>query len=558
MTAPIVATYDAQRDRWRALWDLYWGGDRVRVPSASVLADATLRWSGITADGQALVPQSARRRSYLVPHPAESDAEFDTRLALASYVNLVQPIVKAYAEGCTARVRRELDALAPYTADVNRRGSDWAEFAEEGARWMALYGLLFTVCDAPCGAPPATVAQARATAWAPYAVLVHPTSVAWLRVTPDGRLVEFAYTETPYQMDAVRAGDTQLIRVRVWRADATDAAGAAVPGGWEVREGRVTLGDALGAQAMGLAVVDQGPLPPALKGEVPVVASFYDRDTSAPYPMGASVVADAADVGRTIYNALSWAGEIHRKAGFPFLAVPLAQTGGQMDAQTRIAIGPGRALGFDSSAGAPSYVQPSPDSSRELRDHCLFLFQLALRTAGLEVASDQSAQVQSGEALRIRSRDFESRAGRFARHLQRWEEAVLRLLGALAGVDTAAVAVAYPKRFTLPDLTEDLNRALALLGSPVEIGAPLKVAAVRQAADAALALTDEELDAAMAAVEDLLAGDVEEHAAGRAARLAEAAEKLARLRAVKDKLGATALALGENADDATHARGPAP
>ncbi|MFZ9988505.1 MAG: metal ABC transporter permease, partial [Candidatus Nanopelagicales bacterium] len=48
-------------------------------------------------------------------------------------------------------------------------------------------------------------------------------------------------------------------------------------------------------------------------------------------------------------------------------------------------------------------------------------------------------------------------------------------VAALAGYPDAEPCVTYPKRFTLPDLSEDLARALALLGSPVELGATLKV-----------------------------------------------------------------------------------
>jgi hypothetical protein len=504
MTATQIATYDAARDRWRMLFDLYWGGERVRQPSATTLASVELRWTGIKEDGSP-TRERERRTAYLVPHDGESDYAFDQRLALACYVNLVQPIVKAYAEGTTSRVVRKLEALGPFVEDVNRRGSDWGEFAEEHARWAALYGLLFTVVDAPAGPALRTRAEELAAGRKPYCVLVHPTAVAWIAVSPEGRIEEFAYAETPYQ-PAEGDGKSCAVRLRVWTADRV-VDGNVVPGGWSVREGAVSTSGSVAAQASNLRVVGKGPLPAALKGEVPVVASFYDRDASSAVPMGASVVSDAADVARTIYNNLSWASEIHRKAGFPFLALPMGDTGGHLDPQTRIAIGPSKALPYNSTAGAPSWVQPSAESPRELREHCLFLFQLALRTAGLEVAADSSAQVSSGEALRIRSRDYESRAARFANHLRRWELSVLRLLALYAGADPSAITVTYPKRFTLPDLKEDLDRALALLSAPAEIGPVLRAEAIRQAASAALSLTDERLDEAMEPVEAALAED---------------------------------------------------
>lgn len=533
MTAAL-ATFDAERERWAFLADSYWGGSRYRDPSAPTLGSARLSWkvrTAITVDGQPtggyqLSEVSARRNTYLVPHDGESDADFDARIALGAYVNLVAPIVKAYAEGCTARVHRDLGPLAPYADDVDRRGAAWGELAEDAARWAALYGLVFAVADAPRAAGLRTRADEAAAGARPYVVLVHPPAVAWVACDDAGRITEFAYTDAPYR-PTDRTGRTCEVRVRIWRADCDDA-----PGGWEVRAGSVDATASLAGQATGLRLVDAGPLPPALRGEVPVTWLAYERDGAAVTPAGISLADDAADIARLIFNQLSWISEIHRKAAFPFLAIPMAATGGQLDAATAAKVGPSQGLGFNSAAGAPQWIQPSSDSTRELRDHALFLFALALRTAGLEVAADQSAQVQSGEALRLRSRDFESRAARFARNLQRWELRTLRVLAALAGYPDADVCVTYPKRFTLPDLSEDLNRALALLSSPVELGAKLKVAAIRQAADAALSLSDEALEEALADVAELLAGD-------RAVATEDARGKLADLQARFAKLRGT-------------------
>jgi hypothetical protein len=528
MTDPLadttVATYDRQRDQWAFLWDSFWGGDRYRNPSSTQLGLARLNWTTVSADGQRQ-PQALRRPSYLVPHPGESDVEFDARLALAAHVNLVATIVKAYAEGCTSRVQRTAGALpAEVLDDANRRGSSWAEVAEEAARWAGLYSMVFGVVDAPKKAGERTVAEEAASGVRPYVLLVHPPAVAWLRAESSGRLVEFAYTDAPYVPDTATSAAAldREVRVRVWRAATGDD-----PGGWRLLRGRARFDASLAAQASALEEVDGGPLPDALGGELPVEPLFYERDTSTPVPMGTSVAADAADLARLIYNTLSWVSEIHRKAAFPFLAIPMASTGGQLDAQTAIAVGPSKGLGYNATAGAPSWVAPSSESPRELREHAVFLFQLALRVAGLEVAADQSAQVQSGEALRLRSRDFEARAARFARNLQRWELRVLRLLAAFAGVSPDGIEVAYPKRFTLPDLREDLERALALLTAPVEIGPALKREAIKQAADAALSLTDEQLAEGLEEIRAAFAADGAVADAERTAARVEAERKAA-------------------------------
>lgn len=524
-------TYDSRRERWAFAFDSYWGGDRYRNPSAPTIGTASLRWTDETPSGESRTTE-AKRPSYLVPHRGESDYDFDQRHALAGYLNLVAPIVKAYAEGVTGHVQRDLGPLAEYAADVTRRGTAWGSYASEAARWAALYGLVFNVTDAPAGKAPATEAERAAKKWAPYCLLVHPPAVAWLVADPSGRLVEFAYADAPYQsQDEGALASTCEVTVRVWTADTVDEKGARTKGRWSVRKGTVMLSESIGRQRGRLEEVDGGDLPEALGGEIPVDVLYYERDTSVPYPMGSAVVSDAVDLARLIYNRLSWIDEIHRKSAFPFLAIPLKQQGGQMDAQTAVKIGPGKGLGYDGGAGAPQWIQPSSDSSRELRDHCLFLFQLALRSAGLEVAADSSAQVSSGQALRIRSRDFESRAASFGTNCEAFERAVLRRLSLLAGTDPEAPKVAYPNRYTLPDPSEDLANALAVLKDvPVEIGRTARLAAVRKALEAALSLSDEDMAKALEEVEAVLDEDAKAFAQHRAVENAKRDDELTALR----------------------------
>ncbi len=298
-----------------------------------------------------------------------------------------------------------------------------------------------------------------------------------------------------------------------------------------MREGTIDPANGtLRAQRGGFGtIVDTGPLPTVLGGKLPVVFNFYKRVSASRYPLGQSLVDDVADIARSIYNKLSWEDEIHAKAGFPFLAIPMASSGGQMDPATRKAVGPDKAMPYDSSTGAPSWIQPSSESSKELRESCVFRFALALRTAGLEMTADASAQVQSGEALRIRSRDFESRAKRFANNMTRYENATLALIALLSGVSEPATAT-YPKRFTLPDSVEDLANALALLDPqkmPLEIGVAGKLAAVRQALAAALSLSDTQAEEILAEIKATLDADVAEQTQARALDTATRAQRLA-------------------------------
>ena len=503
------ATYETLRSQWAFLRDSYWGGERYRYPTPTTLSSARVVTRIVDETG-AVTSREQRYDSYLVPHPAESNDNFDARVALATYLNVVQPVVDAYAEAVTSGVSRDLGSLGAYLEDVDHRGSTWGEHVEDVARWAAVYGIVAAVADAPKAHAMRSRLDEQAAGARPYVITVPPTAWAWIDVDDSGAVTAFAWVEEAY-VDGTR--DCQRVRVRELCRE-----------GWRIYEGSISTapGQTLSAQRDKLAAdpARATPLPAALEGELPVEFVAYKRDTSTPYPMGLSLVGDAAAVARAIYNYLSWAQEIHRHAGFPFLALPLASTGGQMDPQTRISVGPTRALPYDAQTGAPSYVQPSSESTRELREHCLFLFQAALRTAGLEMAADASAQVQSGEALRIRSRDFESRAKRFARNMQRYEARMLRLLARLAGT-TDAPTVTYAERFTLPDPTADLANATKLLTDmPVEIGATAKLAAVRTAVRAALALSDGELSKVMAEVGAIFARDAAAFEARRAKELA--------------------------------------
>lgn len=491
------ATYDRMRARWTFLHDSYWGGERYRSPSRSSISDQVLYETYETSEGTVDLRERKRYTSYLVPHPLETDANFLARLALASCVNLCQPIVDAYAEATTMAVRREVEPIAPYLVNVDGKGSAWAEHVEEVARWSADYGCIATIVDSPASNPAPSAAAEQALGVQPYVVLVPPTSWAWIDVDERGELLEFAYADSPYIQDLISPSQT-TVDVRVWRA-----AQNGDPGGWQIV--RATLGgatptlyDARQRGSITPAYDSEGkplggPLPAVLGGKIPVEFCYFRRVSDSRWPLGISLVDDAADIQREIYNKLSWESEIHRKAGFPQLTIPMASTGGQIPTQTKRAMGLNTAIGYDSATGGPQWLTPSSEPSRDLRESCVFRFGLALRTTGLEVAADQSAQVQSGEALRIRSRDFNARASRFAKNLQRYEERVLRLIGLLTSHEFEPVVV-YPKRFTLPDIGEDIRNALAVLGLNVEVGTEPKLAALRQVFDAALNASDDKID----------------------------------------------------------------
>lgn len=495
MTKPDNITLTEYSDR-RALqlfrWASYVGGEEYRYPRPSTMSSQSLRFRTLDSEGKSTL-QEARRTSFLVPFDSESDAAYDKRLALSAYINVVAPIVESYARGTTAGVVRNLGPLTEYAEDVDTQGTSWEQFVESIALWLAVYGELAIVTDAPDEDPAASKAGDRR---APYCVLVHPTAWAWTKQDSRGKVVEFAYVEQALQ----DPGSTQTsFRLRVLTTM-----------GWKIVRKVVSVGSSV-VSADG-ELVGEGEWPAQLGGKLPVVFAFFKRDQTSLAPRGISLVGDVCDIARTIYNRRSSADTIALEAGFPTLTIPSGDTGGQLDTQTRIQIGTSKALGYNAQAGSPQWLQPSSEWFREIHRLNVEDFRLCLRLTGVDSDGDAGA-ASSGEALRIRSRDFESQARSFARNLRGAERSVLRLLAAWAGVPDADIDVQYPTRFVLPDRRDDYERALGLLkDSPVELGVTAKLVAARQMVNAAVTLDEEESRKVNDELEALLNADAERYA----------------------------------------------
>ncbi len=533
--AQTGATYDSRRGGWTFLADAYRGGFAWANPSVSTLSTASLAWRAqviVEGGGSVAKDFSGARTSYLVPFPAEDERSFDLRRALATYVNPVQLIVDAYAEGCTGNVKRQhSDGLGVILEDIDLRGNSWGEHVEDKARWSAVYGIVATVIEAPKKNPAKSRREEIASGVRPYAIVVHPTAWAWVDTDEFGRVTEFAYVDQPYKSDlsGVGVAMSRTITVRVYIAACEEHPA----GAWQIRKGTIGVGGASGGiesqRGSFSEIVDEGELDSRLNGAIPVRFLAYQRDTTSRYPLGNSLVEDAAHLARCIYNKRSWEQQIAREAGFPVLMIPTGKTGGQLDPTTTIALGTSRGVGYDSTTGAPNWAQPSAEWAKDLRESSGEDFQFALRSAGLELAANASASAQTAEALQIKSRDYEKRAARFARNLQRDEVACLKLIALLAGEPEDAITVTYPNRFTLPDMAGDLDRALKLLAAPFEIGKSARIEAQMQAINAAVTLSDEKQGEVRDELDGFLDSDLADYAKQREVTAATSDAKLKEL-----------------------------
>lgn len=480
-----TGTYDAHRDHYRYLADSYWGGERYRTPSATTIGRAQITtWvQRRDENGRYLDEWDARvigtYGTYLVPHPGEAPDAFRARMALAGYVNVIQPIVDSYVDASTADVTRVLGSLGPYVESLDGQGRQWGELVEEVARWAAVYGWCACVIEPPTENTAQTRAEEIARGTGLRAAVVHPPAVAWVEVDRDGGVQELAFVDQPY---LARESSNGVQVVQLYRY---------TPGMWERHEVKLADGAALTSLRAEVAPGTLRASGSTRTAGVPVVFAYFRRDTSTPMPQGISLVADAADLARQIYNSMSWIHEIHAATAFPFLAVPEPAAGGALDPGTARKIGPRHAFGYQSTAGAPQWVQPSADSTRELRDHVAFLMAAALRTTGLEVTAGDGPADASGTALKIRSRDFEARCKRFAEGLRRFEIRALRIAAEIMGMAEPAPPV-YPRRYTLPEPSADLARAALVIQAIGDtLGGEGRAEVARAVLDAGLDLSDD-------------------------------------------------------------------
>jgi hypothetical protein len=480
-------TFDADRGYHLFLSDAYEGGTSWQRPSSSTLGSAQLYRRDVQRDseGRDVVVDAVTSTvpTYLQPWPAETELNFSRRRRLAVYINLCEPIVDAYADAVTSSVKRDLGPLDPYLASCDGEGQTWASLVGDVSRQVAIDGVCAVVVDQPERVAAGNRAEEVARGAGLRVTIVPVSSWAWMVLDDTGVCCEIAYASQATESTTAMHQD---LRVYVWRADHDGT-----PGGWAVYAKRVQVGQSLAdhrAAIIAATPMRSGPLAPGLGGRIPVVFAYHRRTRRKSAPAGRSIAAAPAGIGLQVYQLLSEIEDTARRAP-GFLAVPTAARGG-LEPETAAKVGPDQALPIPEGSGAPEWVTYPSESLAEKRAHVAYLVGLAYRVSGLEVQADQSAQVQSGEALRVRSRDFEARAMKLASDLRDFEARALAVASQVLGI-TAAPTIVYPQRFVLGDPSEVLAAATLLLQTLGDrLGARGVTEAMRQAIGAALSLDD--------------------------------------------------------------------
>jgi hypothetical protein len=473
-----ITTYDSLREYLLFLNDSYVGEPKYSNPSPSVLTNATVVSRYIDKNGNIVEAGGKSFRTYLIPHDGESTTDFQARINSAGYINLCKPIVSAYVDSATGSTKRDLNLLDAVLQDnVDYRDSTYDEFIRSCATEFAIFGFSFVIVDTD-------------EFGSPKFIRIDPSKVAYIVCDDYGTIEEFVWINQSQYLNETRPS-VQNVVVTKLNAD-----------GFTKLSGQIDYSQ--GWTTDQLKIESSTPLSPALEGKLPLVVGFFERDNSSIIPLGVSLISEQARIGRTIYNLLSYATDI-LKMHFPMLVLPVKDSGGAIPPDMAKQIGNKFALPYDSETNAPQYLNPSKESTEELRAHADWLARWAFKLASIDV--DQASVPQSGVSLRIKSRDFETKVKRFAKELQKFEIKLLNMAATVSGISAKDITISYPEIFTSLDYSETIANTLQVLNlsQTIDIGDKAKLLAIKHLLSTALPITDFQLTEVLKEIETRIA-----------------------------------------------------
>lgn len=433
-----------------------------RQPKQNTLNTVKLyrrRWiegNGTTIKGYFDSVVAASVNSYLRPYPSERPESYFSRWNNAQYVNLVKPVVDAYTEAVTSQIERSFDEseLRYYMDDVGQQTS-YDVFIKNCVQDAIMFGMVIAVVDTPSVINVPNLEVQRKEGIGPKLIRLNPNSIALLGLDRNKEVTELIWTDTPFYpgMDLVQGS----ITIRGLKKGDDGCFYSYVACG--VLPANVGVGIEMAEHMGNFKVLQYTKLPTK---KLPVATLIFQADTSQPYPLGNSLVLDCAEAGRSIYNLLSQINQIHFYQSTPMLIV--AAKDGVFDGQEgEREVGIDNAFLYDSTGNPPQYIQPGSEAPKEMRDMVAFLINTAMRSAGLSVSVDSSAQQQSGESLRVRSREFDSKCRSLSQAMEKFEKKIFTLFNEYLGETEETWSLTYPRNFSLPDDTSELDNALKSL-----------------------------------------------------------------------------------------------
>lgn len=434
---------------WQLVTDAYEGsgGFRAAVRAASI-GDA---WGEGSYDSSWWTRGS--RKSYLQQFVRESMQEYQRRSASSTYRNLVAPIVDTYHAHLTARpAKREstIPAVASWWASCDAAGHDVGEWMARGILRAQLFGWCVAVFDRDRGDVPRAQAKTRA-AW------LDPEAVVDWSISEDGQLDWLRTVSCEESEDPILDEDIERETYTVW----TRTEWATVT--FECSEGKPPRVAAIDGAVHGL-------------GRVPAAVLRFREHLDADALYGLSQVSDVIPLCLSLFNVESQL--THHLAAAVFAILALQDDG--TDRYANLKLGTNNGLVYPQGSAAPQFVAPPDSVSLQLAVRADQLVDAIYQAARIErpKASAQGGDVASGIA---RSYDFQQTEAVLRGFAQRvtafehecaaivalWDAAPVSDPAAVVTATAAATTIAYPERYDVAGLQDELAAQFAALTKDV-------------------------------------------------------------------------------------------
>lgn len=283
--------------------------------------------------------------NHLFRHPRENIEDFQERLKRAHYVNYIDQIVSYFSNYIFSEtIDRDGADNSGFTDEflpnVDRRGNDIDAFMKTVSDDMQIFGMTYTLVDAPKGDPnidPSSITKQyeKDNGIRPYWVLIKAIEIVdWVVNDFD----EFDYLKRRQVVNEISGGVISSIeKYTEWYRD-------------RVEVSRIDVTDSAKPKLLAKEVI------PSDLTYVPVVVTRYGRSKRHPH-LGVSFIRDLAYNNREIFNLTSLEQDYLYRQAFNILAVqtesniPLAE---QQDGE----FGTANRMEYPKGADAPSYVSP--------------------------------------------------------------------------------------------------------------------------------------------------------------------------------------------------------
>jgi hypothetical protein len=389
-----------------------------------------------------------RDGSYIVKHPRENN--YVERINYSANLNYFKPILDAlvnpvFQNPPERHNENGNESWQLFEENCDLKGGDLNSFMRRAALRAKRDGAIFIIMD-NFKEVPLSQGEALENRVLPYIYWKKAEECVYYRIDKFGKLIEIAFSEPAGESTKDSASEDYY---RKWTAE-----------GWELYK------DYDDEKEEFKNLVDSGLNP---IGKIPIVKILTgepEEDPILPTPP----LYDVARLNVMVYNLWSEAREIMRRAGFPFLGIPM----GQGMIPNDIKLGAGNMLGFpaDSSEG-PKYISPDTDIIQIYIDTANNLVEEMYKQAKINGVT--GVVEQTGRAKEWDFQSTKTELLDFSRELERAERDIVDMFALWTGEDVQ-VTVSYNEDFGVTDLQNDIEQGERIIdmGVPVEVENEIK------------------------------------------------------------------------------------